>query len=296
MAELDILAKRLLERFDGLRRAHGRYTMTGEVDRRGKQKGDPRTYYEDVTPAHWINHIEGHYGLGIVPINDEGKCLWGAIDVDVYDVNLVDIELRLVRYGLPLVVVRSKSGGAHVYAFFEKWASAEKVRKFLGQCAVAIGFPGVEIFPKQSQLASKSDVGNWLNMPYFEAARTTRYAIKNGKALDLEDALNLFDESLLSPSFIEDYTPPENELLEEAPPCLQVLADRGIREGHRNDTLVNFGVYCRLRWPDDWKHHLADMNLNFFSPPLPPEEVVSIQKSLTKKEYYYTCKKECIAP
>ncbi len=296
MSEMKELAERMLARFDGLRRAHGRYVLTGETDARGKQKGEPKTLYDRVTVELWMEHLEGLAGLGIVPIRDDGTCLWGVIDVDVYDVDLRDIERRIVRYGLPLVVVRSKSGGAHIYVFFKKWTSADAVRRFLGSCAVTIGFPNVEIFPKQSQLASTHDVGNWLNMPYFDAYRTTRYAIIDGKAISLTEALDLFEEKSIEPGFIDNYQPPQHEALEEAPPCLQVLAERGITEGHRNDTLVNFGVYCKLRWPDDWKDHLAEVNLNFFKPPLRPEEVIQVQKSVGRKSYFYTCKKECIAP
>jgi hypothetical protein len=31
-----------------------------------------------------INHLDGNFGVGICPVNAEGKCFFGVIDIDYY--------------------------------------------------------------------------------------------------------------------------------------------------------------------------------------------------------------------
>ena len=56
--------------------------------------------------------------LGIIPINDDNKCKWGAIDIDTYDgFDHKKLIKKIVGKKIPLVVCKSKSGGAHVFLF-----------------------------------------------------------------------------------------------------------------------------------------------------------------------------------
>ena len=65
--------------------------------------------------------IEGKQSLGIIPIRDDNKCIWGCVDIDSYagfdHKKLID---KIKEAKLPLVVCRSKSGGAHVFLFAEE--------------------------------------------------------------------------------------------------------------------------------------------------------------------------------
>ena len=45
---------------------------------------------------------------------------WAAIDIDVNDIDHTGLEEKVVELELPLVVYRSKSGGAHCYLFLEE--------------------------------------------------------------------------------------------------------------------------------------------------------------------------------
>ena len=55
-----------------------------------------------------------------------------------------------------------------------------------------LGYGGSEVFPKQTELKSKDDTGNFLNLPYFNYKNSTRYAFdKNGEAATLDDFFNL---------------------------------------------------------------------------------------------------------
>jgi hypothetical protein len=58
--------------------------------------------------------------------NEDDACLWGAIDIDQYPLDHSEVLKRLSRLELPLVVCRSKSGGAHLYLFFKEFVEAER--------------------------------------------------------------------------------------------------------------------------------------------------------------------------
>ena len=55
--------------------------------------------------------------------------------------------------------------------------------------AVALGHSGWEIFPKQDKILSeRGDVGNFINLPYFNAELPQRYCFnKKGEAMELEE-------------------------------------------------------------------------------------------------------------
>lgn len=288
------IVARFMALFDGLDRAYGVYALDGVRSSKGKEKGKARTVIGTVDESHWNNHLDGNVGLGIVPIRDNGTCNFGAIDVDEYN-NGLDVEAlskKVTKLHLPLVVMRSKSGGAHLALFLKHPAPASAVRKALMDCALILDFGGSEIFPKQENLASKNDVGNWINMPYFDATRTTRYAILDGEPLSVEQFLDHAESMRVTEAQLLDIHPPTDEVLEGGPPCLQALARNGIPEGFRNETMFSFGVYAKLKFPeaDEWKAAINTYNNNYFHPPLPYTEVAHIAKGLEKKDYYYKCK------
>ena len=101
--------------FAGLDRAHG-VTIVGESNGNGtKVKGKSFVKREPVTDELWQKHLDGVDSLGVIPINDENKCRWGCIDIDSQagfdNQKLIN---KVKEFKLPLVVCRSKSGGALV--------------------------------------------------------------------------------------------------------------------------------------------------------------------------------------
>ena len=116
--------------FQGLDRARG----VTYVDKKGadgqKIKGKSFVAREPVTEELWSNHLQGKEpSLGIIPINDDNKCRWGCIDIDSYagfDHKKLINKIKSLK--LPLVVFRSKSGGAHVFLFTEVPVEAKIVR------------------------------------------------------------------------------------------------------------------------------------------------------------------------
>ena len=284
------MKKRFLELFAGLDRAHGTYTLSGKITDKGKKQGHALTKTEPATEELWQQHLDGKYGLGIFPLKDDGTCKWGAIDVDIYNLDFTKLEKDLSKIKLPLIVCKTKSGGAHIYLFLKNFSDAKLVRTKLMEAAVTLGYSGVEIFPKQIRLASEKDFGNWLNMPYFDSNKPTRHAIKDGKKLSAEEFLNLAESSLINEDDLRNIILEKDPALENGPPCLQSLSKMGFPDGTRNQGLFNLGIYVRKRYgEDDLAHHLDEMNQKFMDPPLGHKEVAGIVKAVMKKTYNYRC-------
>ena len=134
----------------------------------------------------WKDHIEGKDAngkllpaLGVIPINEEQQCKWGCIDVDVYNVDHKQLLMRNIKgLSFPLVTFRSKSGGAHLFLFAERFIPASLMQK-IKTMATALGYEGSEVFPKQTELlAERGDVGNFLNLPYHAGCKRFEVCIR----------------------------------------------------------------------------------------------------------------------
>ena len=276
-----------MQLFAGLERAYGTYQLDGTSSDKGKAKGKALTVQEPVTEELWQSHLDGNSGLGIVPIRDDNTVVFGVIDVDVYDLDLVALQKQIKKLGLPLILLRSKSGGAHLYVFLKSPMPAAEIRIVLSQWSAALGYPGIEVFPKQDELAGPEDVGNWINMPYFDHDRTVRYALFNGKSVTAEQFLKKANKSKQDPSKLHDlYQPKVNA--QGAPPCLVTLFAQGFPDGSMNNALLNCGVYAKKRWPDEWVTKIAEYNSEYFNGTA--AEIRSITRAVGSKDYFYMCK------
>jgi len=168
------------------------------------------------------------------------------------------------------------------------------MQKALKSMASSMNYAGCEIFPKQICLnLERGDVGNFLNLPYYNANDGLRYAIKDdGTSATLEEFIKLYEEYVQAPATIEKLQgfSPKEEVLKDGPPCLQVLCKEKIAEGGRNNALFNLGVYLRKSDPQNWESKILEYNTKYIEPPLPFSEVDIIVKQLEKKEYAYRCK------
>jgi hypothetical protein len=291
------LANLFFELFRGLDRAHGTYKIDDQAEPGSKATGKAATIRKGPSSELWAKHLDGTQRLGVVPITDEGMSWFGAIDIDDYTISLEQLADRIRGYGLPLALCRSKSGGAHLYLFLKEQVSSSLVRDKLSSWAVVLGHPGVEIFPKQSQLANENDVGNWLNMPYFDANATTTYCIREGDALDASEFLEYANTLKVDEEQLKAVEVKLPDLPSGAPPCLQAMAANGVPEGNRNNVLFAFGVMARKLHEDDptgdaWQDELESYNERFLEPPLRSREVGAIIKSVNTKNYFYPCNNE----
>ena len=291
-------AQDFFELFKGLERAHGRYDLAPESDDGQKQGGSARTVQESLTVHEWELHLKGERGLGVIPIRDDSKVYWGAIDIDIYDIDLEKFSENLGSSSI--FPCRTKSGGLHLYIFFSEPVLAKLVVPKLREIATALGHSSAEIFPKQIKIISeRGDVGNWINMPYFGGEFSTRYCIYNGKRLTTKEFIRLANESKvdsISKISLPNFKKEDTEILPDGPPCLQYLLKTGFPQGTRNNALYNLGVYAKKAFPNEWEEKLEDYNLEHMQPPLKSKEVITVISSLDKKSYNYMCSEPPIQP
>ena len=282
--------------FLGLEIAYGQY-QPGERGENGKQKGKAFIVRGDVTDDLWSNHLEGKgAALGIIPITKDNSCRWGCIDIDEYNFDHLSLIKSIRKLNLPLIVCRSKSGGAHVFLFTKENIPASLMQSKLKQMSVILGYEGSEIFPKQTEiLVDRGDTGNFLNLPYFNEMKGLRYAFNdNGSAASLEEFYKLYDLLACGRQEVEKIEIEEKKI-EEAfsggPPCLNKLASIGFGEGSRNNALFNIAVYYKQSKPDSWEDEIVKANMKYMEPPLSNNEVQQLIKSVSRKGYdKYRCK------
>ena len=185
--------------FEGLTIAYGQY-QKGEKDDNGKQKGKAFIVRKQVSKELFENHLKGDGpALGIIPITETNDCRWGCIDVDEYNLDHKSLISNIRKLDLPLIVCRSKSGGAHVFLFAKEFISASLMQSTLKKISKVLGYEGCEIFPKQTEiLVERGDTGNFLNLPYYNEMKGLRYAYDDSaNALSLEHFCALYDQRSL---------------------------------------------------------------------------------------------------
>ena len=262
-----------------------------------------------VTLDLWKQHLDGKRPLGIVPIMEDATCVWGGIDIDEYNVNLLEVVARVEQLKFPLVACRSKSGGLHLWLFMLEPVAAASMQSGLRSMAAALGFAGSEIFPKQTKFDPKTDKGNWIAMPYlgttFKGKLKLQYGLKKTAAeMTLEEFVAFAEKRRTSPAQLAELTaaapapvrakaaavPKEKGPFADGPPCLELMAANGFPEGGRNNALFHLGVFLKKAYPNNWQGMLEADNQKYMQPPLPSEEVVQLKRSLEKKDYQYKCK------
>ena len=75
------LAEELLKAFEGFRSAHGQTEVSAQRTA-GKQKAKSYIVRNPLTLELMQRHIDGKQGVGAIPINEDNKCRFGALDID----------------------------------------------------------------------------------------------------------------------------------------------------------------------------------------------------------------------
>lgn len=297
-------AERMSVIFEGYSSAHGTHgATTNNPNKNGKQeiKRTARTVREDVTVEKWEKHLSGEKPLGIIPIREDHTCVWGCIDVDRYDIDHADVVKELKKRKLPLILCKSKSGGAHIYLFSDKPYPAVEFRHVLKQVAASMGWGDCEIFPKQNEvLSERGDLGSWLNMPYLGGDKTTRFAVKETTAAySVSEFLSLAEKLKVDIHTIKTTKKKspnragagdEEGELGDGPPCLQHLCEEKFTAGIQNNGMIAIATFCKKKYGSKWKEKVEEFNRTSFDPPIPADEVLDIIKRVDAKDYNYRCK------
>ena len=279
---------KLLELFQGDSSQFIKVTLTGDQDERGKRKADYLTLHEPVTSALWQEHLEGKYVIGLRP-EREDKIKWGCIDVDPQ--NYKDYSSKkyidiIKNNKLPLIPVRSKSGGLHIFLFLKDWEDKQEVLKILHKWNNDY-FMANEVFPMNKALG----------MPYFNAKMTTEFAYnEDGTPIMLEAFIELAQLKRTNLEQIKNFKAtnyePESSW-RDYPPCVQKMIQEKWSGNHRNDFLFNVLVLeCKKNESLSIEELIEigrQRNTEIFATPLPEKEVITTAKSVKKGGYFYKC-------
>jgi hypothetical protein len=190
---------------------------------------------------------------------------------------------------LPLVVCRSKSGGAHIFLFSNEFIEAKIMRDKLLEIRAILGFGNAEIFPKQIELKSEEDTGNFLNLPYFQGDKTTRYAFtEEGEAATLEQFYGIVDLKKCNVSDIK-VKRSESEF-SDGPPCIEILAASKIAK-NRNLALFHYAVFAKKKWKN-WKEKVSEFHKDYMIGELEQNEIDKIKSQHEKQDWGFLCKEE----
>jgi hypothetical protein len=263
----------------------------------GKEEGKNSTVTNKLlTGEQYKNHLMGKVGLGIIPIDEEGECQFGVIDIDMYEDLSMYID-AIEHNNFPLVPFRSKSGGLHLYLFLKAPAQAKIVVDVMNNFVILLGLDllikrklnrMIEVFPKQLKVQEKG-VGNWINLPYYDSQKTRQPAMRGGQQLSLDEGIAYAKDKRRSLSELRSFL---HELPgTDGPPCLQTIQFLNIMEKNsgRNNYLFSLGVYLKKKDEQFWEQKLFEAN-SAMKAPLSRDELEStIISSLRKKDFSYKC-------
>jgi len=299
--------------FEGLDRAYGQFKRN---ESRVSVKVEGKPWVEHKSPQRnlWENHLRGiGVSLGIFPLTDDGTCKWGAIDIDVDDLDYEELLKKIRELKLPLIMFRSKSGRAHVYLFMKNFTSAEEVRLVMKKFASKLGLADKldRIYPMQTELAEK-ETGSWLNLPYFNHEEGSRYAYKDDfDAATIEEFFEMHKQYVqenLDEYLAEEIKLPtkkvKHEKLEDLflpcqKNCLELNNNKVPTDVGRNDFLLHSFTWAKraethTKKIEEYKHLdakglLKHFNKNYFKEPLPEAEIEKTIFKSEDKEYKYLC-------
>jgi hypothetical protein len=275
--------KDFIKYFTGLQRDFGFCNINkGYKDpETGKIKfnnGDYGWAGKTISNKDYEEHIEGIKSIGIQPCDDNGYASFGAIDIDPKIYKNFDVKFYLdviQEKELPLIPIKSKSNGLHLYVFTEEPVKALEIKEFLEQVLFLFNLTiKTEIFPKQTKLGSNTEGqkmnGNFINLPYFN--KIERVALNpDGSEMDLDTFLKCIELNKVKVEHLRNIKSKiiENELkggadeFNDGPPCLGILTKDIMVEG-RDRFLFNYMVFAKKKYADNWKTKVLEAARNYF--------------------------------
>jgi len=303
--------------FTGLQRNFGFCNINnGYTDpNTGKIKfnaGDYGWSGKPITEDDYRLHLHGKKSIGIQPCDDNGLACFGAIDIDPKIYKDLDIKKYLdiiQEKELPLIPIKSKSGGLHLYLFTKEFVKAKVIREFLEQVLFLFKLPiTTEIFPKQTKLGSDTNGnkvnGNFINLPYFN--KSERVALDpSGKEMPLDLFLKVVE---INKANIEKLENISNDLIRkeltggaeefnDGPPCLEILSKNKMKDG-RDRFLYNYMVMAKKKYPDNWGKMVLKAGRNYFEfDQIWTDDYIEKKiKHWEKQEKGHTCHDDLLAP
>jgi len=263
--------KKFINAFTGLRRDFGRADLSKtEIDpTTGKAKPRYEWLHRAITEQDYLDHLDGKISIGIQPCDDKGMARFGAIDIDDKQHSYKDFPFKkyldiITEYKLPLVPVKSKSGGLHLYLFTKELVKSVFIRNFLEKLLFVLKLPpNIEIYPKQTELGREPD-GKWnngqfINLPYYNKTERKGFNL-DGTQFSYEQFTSIIEANTYSADELEEFGIEHTKHLlqgggeefSDGPPCLGILTKNKLSDG-RDRFLYNYMVFAKKKYPDDWE-------------------------------------------
>ena len=275
------MERKFIEYFSGLQRNYGFADLSEMMIDPQTGKNQPKKYgwtHRQITDQDYIDHLNGKKSIGIQPCNDEGMARFGAIDIDSKDYKDFSVKkyLDIIKNDdLPLIPVKSKSGGLHLYLFLKEPVKTLIIKKFLESLLFTLKLPlRTEIYPKQTELGKDSEGkfidGNFINLPYYNKAE--RISINfDGKEFTFEQFVKVIEANLKTVSELEEFSLAHVKTVlqggpsefDDGPPCLQMMTKNPLDDG-RDRWLYNYMVFAKKRYQDKWEEMVIDAPKKYF--------------------------------
>lgn len=167
------------------------------------------------------SHLSGDTPIGVypmVPLKGDWYTVWGCSDIDIEDMTgAFNLREALEAGGVHAFVEKSRSKGYHVWVFASEPVLASDMRRMLLAAHQVADYPAREVNPKQEQLTSIMQYGNYVRLPYpnyADMSKANRRIINaDGTAVALEQFLDMAEANLNTPDTIAVlatyYKPPQ---------------------------------------------------------------------------------------
>ena len=291
----NIDAQRFAQLFKGKSNTYVRNELPKEKPELGQKIKTKITNNEGKVDKELLSHhLDGDFGVGICPVNAEGKCYFGVLDIDYYKSKIKRVLHFIKEYQLPLLPFRSKSGGLHVYLMLTKSVSAKTMRDTLNAISyyfsldTIYGKGKVEVFPKQEKAEG---FGSSVTLPYFNFENPYTYLLDlDGNPVEFKEALDYIQHHFTTIESVKEAL--EHLPYSDAPPCIQriLLSEEvGGEDTGRNNFLFSFAVYAKKKYGAGFEDYVNQIN-EHFEVPLESAIVEQTCKSVKDNEYIYKCK------
>ena len=291
--------------FSGSNEAYGQFIPDKNTEAGQKVGGTNSTKKGIVTLEHYIDHLSGKIGLGIIPIDTNSECSFGVIDFDIYERGAISDVLSIIdNMEAPIVPFLSKSGGLHLYIIMNHKVSAADLILRMRILVNQLGFRyiykkydkpfSLEIFPKQGKIIKnkdgKSGLGSYINLPYFDKNSQKRALLLHKTPLSFAEAMQyLYSiQDKLTLQGLDDFI--KFIPFSYAPPCIQTIESLKPDIEHRNTYLFNVGIMKRKQHPESWQNELHEINAGLKDPLSEAELDNTVINSLSKDSELYSYK------
>jgi len=275
--------KIFIKAFTGLQRNFGSADLTKIVidPTTGKAKPIYTWAHREITEKDYLDHLTGKQSIGIQPCDDKGMASFGAIDIDDKQHSYVNFPYKkyleiIAEHKLPLVPVKSKSGGMHLYLFVKEPIRAVTIRNFLESLLFTLKLPtNIEIYPKQTELGKDSEGkfvhGQFINLPYYNKTERIGFNL-DGTTFTFDQFIEVIEANTYSADDLEEFSIEHTkkilngggEEFNDGPPCLAILTKDKLTDG-RDRFLYNYMIFAKKKYPDNWEEMVKGAPNKYFA-------------------------------